>query len=66
MTWQRRTLANAHPFQRANRTQFTNVPLRSIADDEVAQVLSLPSLAEGDAYGKACRYLNARRIKLFL
>ncbi|CAO3616505.1 unnamed protein product [Cunninghamella blakesleeana] len=43
-------LATAHVdnvgiFLWANRTQFTNISLRSIADDEEVQLLSLPSLA---------------------
>lgn len=31
-------------FFRANRNQFANISLRSITDDEVADVLALPSL----------------------
>ncbi|CAO3594707.1 unnamed protein product [Absidia cylindrospora] len=47
-------LATAHVdnvgiFLWANRTQFTNVSLHSIADDEEAKLLALPSLATVDS-----------------
>ncbi|CAO3626997.1 unnamed protein product [Cunninghamella echinulata] len=47
-------LATAHVdnvgiFLWANRTQFSNISLRSIADDEEVQLLSLPSLATVDS-----------------
>ncbi|KAL1936765.1 hypothetical protein VTP01DRAFT_899 [Rhizomucor pusillus] len=35
-------------FLWANRTQFANIPLHSITDDEIAQTLSLPSLNVAD------------------
>ncbi|KAI8149510.1 Utp21 specific WD40 associated putative domain-containing protein [Fennellomyces sp. T-0311] len=46
-------LATAHVdnvgiFLWANRTQFANISLRSIVDDEVAELLELPSLAGMD------------------
>lgn len=50
-------LATAHVdnvgiFLWANRTQFTNVSLHSIADDEEAKLLALPSLATVSSDGK--------------
>jgi U3 small nucleolar RNA-associated protein 21 len=53
-------LATAHVdnvglFLWANRTQFTNVPLRSIGDDEEVQLLALPSLSTADSDGKGSK-----------
>lgn len=40
--------SHASIYIRANRTQFANVSLHSITDDDVAEVLALPAL---EGYG---------------